>query len=92
MHYVEQPALEQLRFEDGARHPHDRLIGEERCAFGHRMHRTGEAHTAEVIEEIIAEETDLGEEGQLIRSEPQALDVLQRLLEACHQQETARGG
>src|SRR4029077_20814712 len=92
VHDVDQAALEQLRFENGGGHTHDRLLGKKWSSFTEGMYRSGEMHAAEVVEEVTAEQTDTREECQIMRCEPHVLDILERLLEPRGEQETPRLG
>ena len=51
VHEVEQGALEQLRLEQGTRHPQQRLVREDERALGHRVDVDPQPEVAQVVEE-----------------------------------------
>jgi hypothetical protein len=51
VHDVEQPALDELCLRQRRRHAQDRLAGEERLAFGHRLHVTDAAQGLQAVEQ-----------------------------------------
>ena len=89
MQDVDQPRFDQLRLRQRRGDADQRLIGKADGAFRDRMHIAGEPEVGEIVDEIVAKASGALEPVDFRRREAQRLQIIERILEPCRQQETA---
>lgn len=83
---VQKEGLHQLRFDDGARHLDDGLVGQDDPALGDCVDVAGEAQAGEGVHDI-GREAGAGQPGQVVVLEGEGLKVGQAVLEPSRDQE-----
>src|SRR6185436_17903860 len=86
---VDQACFQKLCQWQRRRDAQDRLVGEEHRAFRHRVHVTGEAQRAEIVEQAGAEAAGAREPGNVLGGKGQVVQKLDRQLEASSKKETS---
>ena len=86
---IDQPRFDELRLRQRCGDAQDRLVGEERRAFGHGVDVAAETEVCEIIEQVWLEAAGAFQPRNVVRREAQLLQKIQRLLEPRCQQESA---
>jgi hypothetical protein len=89
---IQDGGLHQLCLHDRRHDFHERFAREDQRAFGYRIDIAGEFKMCKIIEKILVKDADAPEIVDILRTEVQFLDVLEKLLYAAHDRITAAAG